>query len=270
MIVIQNRPAIKIGGQVYKIKLCRKCSHCCYGRLLIGDAVIPQVNMNEVKYYIVLFCFGLLFFNCSQPNELDEPIEKKLSKYSIPDSIIHKSNMVIISKVGQPFFDSYIKLDSSNSKFSLPDSFCIKNPSSCADFLVRPYYFMVYRFNFSNNKDYSAFIEFVVDTNGIVVPSRPVFGIPNCPNNNCWGSFQIITKEKAIEIAKQYGFEEGIKEWTVKFHYSAGPINNYVWSIQNTLTEDKSTPNQYRASGKALIINAVDGSIIQVSVWIII
>jgi hypothetical protein len=226
--------------------------------------------MGELKYYIILICFALSLFNCSQPNELDKPIEKNKKNYSIPDSIIQKSNMVIISKVGQTFFDLYIKLDSSISKFSPPDSFCIKNPSSCAEYLVRPYYYMVYKFNLTNNKDFSTFIEFVVDTNGIVVPSRPVFGIPNCPNNNCWGSFQIITKEKAIEIAREKGLEEGIKEWVVKFHFYAGTFNNYVWEIKNTLTEDKSVPNQYKASGKTFLINATDGSIFQVSNWFII
>lgn len=223
--------------------------------------------MNVLKDYIILMCFALLLFNCSQPNELEEPIEKDKQKYSIPDSIILKSNMVIISRVGQKFFDSYIKLDSSISKFSPPDSFCIKNPSHCAEYLVRPFYSMVYKFNVTGDKDFNAFIEFVVDTNGVVVPSRPVFGIPNCPNNDCWDYFHVITKERAIEIAKQNGFEEGIRDWVIKFHFYPGNLNNYVWEIRNTLTEDNFAPNQYKASGKGLLINAIDGSVFQVFNW---
>lgn len=52
----------------------------------------------------VLICFSLLIFSCSQPNEIDKPVEKAKPKYSIPDSIIYKSNQVIISKVGLAFF----------------------------------------------------------------------------------------------------------------------------------------------------------------------
>jgi hypothetical protein len=225
--------------------------------------------MNGLKNIIILVGFALMLFNCSQPSELREPVEKKMSKYSIPDSIIHKSNMIIISKVVQIFFDSYIKLDSNNSKYSPPDSICIKHPSNCADYLVRPFYQMEYKFNPTNDNNSNTYIEFVLDINGIVVPNQPLFGIPNCPNNNCWDNFQIITIEKAIEIAKQNGFEEGIKDWSISFHFYAGALNNYVWEISNTLTEDKSVPNQYLASGKVLLINAMDGSIFQLSGWMI-
>ena len=226
--------------------------------------------MKGVRNLTVLIFSALFIFSCSQPNEIDKPVEKAKAKYSIPDSVIYKSNLVIISKVGRAFFNSYIKLDSSSSKFSLPDSFCIKNPSRCADYLARPYYYMVYKFTPAGCEDYKNFIEIVVDTNGVVVPSRPVFGIPGCPSNNCWGSFQIIEKEKAVEIARQNGLEEGIKEWTVSFHFYAGTFNNYVWEIKNTLMEDKSVPSQYLAKGKTFLVNAMDGSIFKISNWTIV
>lgn len=226
--------------------------------------------MKGLRNLTALICFALLIFSCSQPNEIDKPVEKAKQKYSIPDTVIYKSNMVIISKVGQAFFNTYIKLDYNRSKFSLPDSFCIKNPSQCADYLARPYYHMVYKFNPAGIEDYNNFIEIVVDTNGVVVPSRPVFGIPSCPNNNCWGNFQIITKEKAVELARQNGLEEGINEWTVSFHFYAGTFNNYVWEIKTTLMEDKSVPSQFLAKGKTILLNAVDGSVFLKSNWTIV
>ncbi|MBI5418282.1 hypothetical protein HZA55_10135 [Candidatus Poribacteria bacterium] len=226
--------------------------------------------MNELKYYIILICLALLLFNCSQPNELDEPIEKDKQNYSIPDSIIQKSNMIIISRVGQKFFDSYIKLDSSVSKFSPPDSFCIKNPSRCADLNLIPHYNMVYKLKMLDNKYINTFIEFVVDTCGDLVLSGGLGGMPKCPNNDCWGNFPVISKERAIEIAKENGLEEGIKEWEIKFHFFYGTFNDYVWEIKNTLIEEKYTPSQYKSSGKGLLINASDGSIFQSFGWMII
>lgn len=225
--------------------------------------------MKEIKYSIILICFALLLFNCSQPNALEEPIEKAKQIISVPDYIIYKSNSVIISKVGQKFFDSYITLDSINSKFSLPDSFCVKNPSRCADLNLIPHYRMVYKFIIPDNKYVNAFIEFVVDTCGIIVPSGGLGGIPKCPNNDCWGIFPIITIDKAVAIARENGLEQGIKEWVIKFHFYYGTFNDYVWEIKNTLTEDKSSPNQYKSTGKGLLINASDGSIFQSFGWMI-
>jgi len=114
--------------------------------------------MNGLKNNVILICFALMLFNCSQPSELREPVEKIVSKYSIPDSIIHKSNMIIISKVGQIFFDSYIKLDSSKSRYSPHDPFCVKNPTNCADYLVRPFYKMEYKFNPTNDNNSNTYM----------------------------------------------------------------------------------------------------------------
>ena len=223
--------------------------------------------MNQLKYFIVLVCFTLLLFNCTQTNELTPPIEKVKQKYSIPDSIIHKSNMIIISKVGQTFFDSYIKLDSNKSNYYPPDTFCIKHPASCADYLVKPSYLMSYKFSFLNNKDYNTLIEFVVDANGTVVSGLSDFGVPSCPNNDCWNNFHVITKEKAIEIAKQNGLEVGLKDWVISFHFYSGTLNNYVWDISNTLKIDNPIAMQYSASGRTFLINAIDGSVFKILGW---
>lgn len=234
--------------------------HCFSGAQLIGNAVIPQINMSYAKTYLILLSIIFLIIQCSQPNDVED--KKAAMKYAIPDSIIKKMNNVILSKVGQKFFDNYIKFDSSRSRFSQPDSFCIKNPSRCSDFLLKPHFYLEYNFVIPENKYLDTYIEFVTDTTGKVVKDREVWGIPECPNNDCWERFPLISKEKAIQIAQENNLEQGIKEWQIKLHYYGGALKDYVWEILSTLLEEK-----YHSRGNGLLINASDGSIFESFGW---
>lgn len=222
--------------------------------------------MNKVKYYIILFYLALLLFNCSQPNELDVPVDNNKPKYSIPDSIIYKSNSIIISKVGQEFFNSYIKLDSINSKFTVKDSFCIQNPSACEDYRLKPYYYMKYKFQMGCFEDAGSFIDFVLDTTGLLISSRAIYGIPKCTNNCCWNNFPIVSKNRAVEIAKEKGLEPGIKEWKIRliFHVKYA---DYYWSITNTIEENNSPSTGYYSRGRGILINANDEKLIELFGW---
>ena len=77
--------------------------------------------------------------------------------------------------------------------------------------------------------------------------------LPNCvaDNTKCM-PFQ-ITKERAIEIAKNSGAFDGADKYTVKIHFFYGNINSYVWDI----TTYKSALN-----GKAAIISLSTGSLL--------
>lgn len=220
--------------------------------------------MNPTKHFLLTICFSLLLINCAQINE---PPEKNLSNYPIPDSIIHKTNMIIIIKVGQKFFDTYIKFDSNASKYSLPDTLCVKHPEQCVDYLTRPYYFLSYKFNLTTDKEFAYSINIIVDTTGTLIPEHESIPLPTCPNNNCWNRYKITSKEQVINIAQQYEFKEGIKEWEVQFFFNYRDFNNYVWVVKNTLWEDKSNPHEYAASGEILYINAFDGTILYVTLW---
>ena len=77
--------------------------------------------------------------------------------------------------------------------------------------------------------------------------------LPNCVTDatKCM-PFQ-ITKERAIEVAKNSGAFDSADKYTVKIHFFYGNINSYVWDI----TTYKSALN-----GKAAIISLSTGSLL--------
>ena len=77
--------------------------------------------------------------------------------------------------------------------------------------------------------------------------------LPNCviDATKCM-PFQ-ITKERAIEVAKNSGAFDSADKYTVKIHFFYGNINSYVWDI----TTYKSALN-----GKAAIISLSTGSLL--------
>jgi hypothetical protein len=219
------------------------------------------------KYYFALLLLSLLFSHCSEISEvedkkvkIDDDVQAILI---IPDSIISIADDFIISKVGEQFFNSYIKYNSVKSRYSLADSFCIEHPSSCADFLLEPHYYFVYDFKMPEKDFVDEFIEFVTDTTGNMVPSEDVFGIPKCSNNDCWNNFPLIERDEAVTVAQNNRLEEGISDWRVSFHFYGSEFDNYVWEVSNTLYQSSS-----ESGGKTLLIDASNGEVIQSSNWI--
>ena len=77
--------------------------------------------------------------------------------------------------------------------------------------------------------------------------------LPNCvaDTTKCM-PFQ-ITKERAIEVAKNSGAFDSADKYTVKIHFFYGNINSYVWDI---------TTYKSALSGKAAIISLSTGSLL--------
>jgi hypothetical protein len=219
--------------------------------------------MRQNKYYFSLLLISLLFCYCSEISEVEDN-PKIIIDREIPDSIIFKANNFLISKVGEQFFNSYIKFDSDISRYSPADSFCIEHPESCVEYLLEPHYYFVYSFKIPEKDYVDEIIGFVTDTIGNIVPSSEAYGIPKCTNNNCWENFPLIEKEEAILIAQNNGLEEGIVDWILSFHFYSGEFDNYVWSVSNTLYQSSS-----ESGGKILLIDANNGIVIQTSNWII-
>jgi hypothetical protein len=223
--------------------------------------------MKIKKYYFALLLFSFLFCYCSEISEVEDKQIKiddgGQAILIIPDSLINKANNFVISNVGERFFNSYIKYDSEKSRYSPADSFCIEHPESCAEFLLEPHYYFVYSFKIPEKDYVDEIIEFVTDVNGNVVSSREVYGIPQCTSNDCWNNFPLIEKDETITIAQNNGLEEGIKDWTVSFHFYTADFNNYVWSVSNTLYQSSS-----ESGGETLLIDANNGEVIQSSHWI--
>lgn len=82
--------------------------------------------------------------------------------------------------------------------------------------------------------------------------------LPNCisDKNKCM-PFE-ITKEKAVEIAKENGAFDGAQKYTANIHYFYGDVQSYVWDI----TTFKSALN-----GKTAIIDLNTGNIISIADW---
>jgi len=56
----------------------------------------------------------------------------------------------------------------------------------------------------------------------------------------------------AIKIAEQAGLAKGINEWQTSFYSLDGNMDNYVWSVSNSLSE---------FHGETVIINAYSGQV---------
>ena len=175
----------------------------------------------------------------------------------MPSSIVEKSNQFIISKVGQDFFDKYIKIAINNCTYFTPSEYTIEHPESGAKFLQKPYYLMVYSFKIPEKPYVDGVIWFSVDTDGNVILEGGVFGIPDPAKCDF-----PIDEAAAIQIAKNAGLEEGIAAWETSFHCYGSA--RYVWTVQNTLT----APSQGDLlSGKGVVIDANSGEVIENYGW---
>ncbi|MCX6736981.1 MAG: PepSY domain-containing protein [Candidatus Parcubacteria bacterium] len=172
----------------------------------------------------------------------------------IPNPIVEKSNQFMISKVGKDFFNKYISLDYSESKYSEADKFCIDNPNSCSTIFQKPYYFMVYLFKITGKPYINESISLNIDTNGNVIDEADI-AISDCINNPIECEFPIDARQ-AIEIAKTAGLEQGIKEWETSFHWFAGDLKTFVWTVQNSSSE---------YNGRTVVIDANSGKVYQIS-----
>jgi hypothetical protein len=144
----------------------------------------------------------------------------------IPSSIVEKSNQFIISRVGQDFFDKYIKIDINNCTYCPADEYIIEPPEAGAKFLQKPYYLMVYSFKMPEKPYVDGSIEFVVDTDGNVILERKADGIPDPAKCDF-----PIDEAGAMQIARNAGLEDGIAGWETSFHWYAGDLKTYVWTV---------------------------------------
>lgn len=215
----------------------------------------------------IIFCFLFLVIviTCNQTESSTYQFILELND-DIPDSIIQKTNNYIKSKVGGKYFNEFIKYDVSNSGLRKRRSNNRKHSSPCEKYLYKPHYYFVYNLQISKTEEISASIEFITDTLGNIIPECYVDRIPKCPENDCWDFFPLVKKEDAILIAKNGGLEEGIKDWIISFHYNLEDFEDYVWNIKSTLSRGGTYYGQ-GASGKRILISAIDGSIIRRYDW---
>jgi hypothetical protein len=154
-------------------------------------------------------------------------------------------NELIVSKIGDNYFNNYIKLLTIDYQ---PPSGIIETP----------YYLLTYTFKIPEKQFVNESIEIGIDIDGNVVRE---WGIPSNPDE-C--EFP-VDEAKAIEIARDAGLEEGIKEWESDFYWHDG-FKTYVWSVRNTLSAT-SVGEPYEESGRVVIIGANSGEVKESLNW---
>jgi hypothetical protein len=166
-----------------------------------------------------------------------------------------------MTQVGEKYFNKYITYSEKNSGFRQPRLKHEEASTPCENYLWGSHYYFVYNLHISQEETIFASIEFITDTLGNIISDCYIDRIPECPDNDCYDFFPVIKKDNAILIAKNNGFEEGKKDWIISFHHYSEDFNGYVWDLKNTLFEGGTYVGQ-GASGKGILISALDGSVI--------
>lgn len=169
-----------------------------------------------------------------------------------PDSIIAKTDALIVAKVGQDFFRKYIKFISGDVM-----CFAIKGHSCSGPSKSEPY-MMRYALSIPE-KSVSATINFFVDENGELAQPQPI-QLPACVNRTerCVVN---VDRQQVLDIATEKGIEKDSNgNYETTFSWSEGD-QAFVWSVRGRLT------NSAHPCGKdeTIIINANTGQILHQS-----
>ncbi len=195
-------------------------------------------NTGKILMFGVILSSIITYYSCS--------CSCMESQSVVPGDILKKSNQFIVSKVGQNYFDKFIK----------PDVQDIKK--------IHSQYQMVYNFRIPDKPYVDTKIMFTVDSTGQVIDIKNVIGLPDCISSPEKCEFN-INKEQAIKIAEKNNFQKGIKDWKIEFKWEPEK-NQYVWSILSTLQETKS-PAGFRGSGEIMLIDPNTGEVISQKPW---
>ena len=204
------------------------------------------MKMN-LKYFLIQFilCLSTILLLTSSYNCTCSSCGKN-DKVDVPKDILTKAESFIKSRTGDDFFEKYITLDFQLTKHT------------------PPYYEMVYNLSILEKPYVNGLIKFTVDTSGNVITNRDITGIPNCFRSAGECDFNVDEK-RAIQIARENSFEEGIKEWKVEFIWNP-QRELYVWHILSTFQEIEGEVG-YRADGKGMFINPSGGDVIEINPW---
>lgn len=165
---------------------------------------------------------------------------------TVPLEVLAKADSFIIASTGKGLFQDYITPDFARTKHT------------------PPYYEMAYKFFMPDKPYVNATIKFTVDSTGNILKNRDIVGIPRCLNFPEECDFN-IDEQTAKQIASNMGLEEGVREWDIGFMWDF-KMERYVWRILSTLSEMGNEEN-YRASGKEMLINPNTGDVLALNDW---
>jgi hypothetical protein len=181
---------------------------------------------------------GVTFFACS--------CSCTDSQSTVPNNVLKNSNRFIVSRVGQEFFDNYIKPNFQETK------------------QINSKFYMVYDFKMPDKPYVGSKIKFEVDSTGGVLNRENVIGLPDCGADPGKCEFN-IDEEQARQIAKANDFKQGIKDWKVEFKWDS-KYDQYVWSILSTFQQSQGS-NGMRGNGEIMLIDPNSGNVISTDTW---
>lgn len=195
------------------------------------------------------------YLSCRQSVATEDECAAELN--GIPLCIIEEAETMMISLVGEEFFARYISYKTTYSFASPPDSKCVELPHLCEDYPEKTYYFLYYSLILPYNPSvYMRSISPRYDEDKQLLSPREHIPLPDCVNDPGECEFP-IDEEQAIEIAREAGFEEGIKPWRIGINWWADSLT-YAWRISNVLDEYGGG----HEIGKSMWIDAQSGEVL--------
>ena len=164
----------------------------------------------------------------------------------VPLNVLNKANDFIISKTGKDFFDKYITPDFALITYTEPN------------------YKMVYRLFMPEKPFVNITIKFTIDSTGKIIDGDGVTGIPDFKNDPQSCEFNIDEKT-AEKIASENGLRKGVINWKTGLLWDKD-LDRYVWHVLSTFSET-GKGNDYKGSGKELIIDPTNGKVLSASLW---
>lgn len=226
--------------------------------------------MSKYKRFLFTINFLASFFfifgcNSAQTNagSNDDIRPDEIYSGSIPQIMIQHANQFVISKVGEDFFNRYLRIDSNRSQSYPADSSCMNQPNSCPEYLKQPHFLIAYSFKIPGKTWIDEMIFIPEDNEGNVVLVGELYGLPNCVQlpDDC--NFP-IDESRAISIARESGLQDGIRAWQTDFYWYAREFKTYIWSITNT---SSFSTNPLSGSGQTIIVDANSGQVLTTLSW---
>jgi hypothetical protein len=174
----------------------------------------------------------------------------------IPVGVLKGARHLMVERIGTKYFQRHFQVDSTWGKrlWSKPSAPTSRPPYWQVDFkLVMP------------SKPWVQWVVSLdVDSAGALASSSGISGVCDCAHHPDACAYE-VTKEAAVDAARQAGLTTGLRPWEVRFSWvSSASEPCYHWVISNTLRLD---PDSCSRDGDSMVIDAGTGKVIAKRNW---
>ena len=178
----------------------------------------------------------------------------------IPQEILASAREYVISRVGESFFESYMKWKPGRSCYLPVNPRNLADPDGCSPYLLVPRYRIAYDLHIPEKPWVHQTVWFFIYEDGGWVKDPTIqCGLPDCVAHPEECEFP-IDGDDAKRIAEQAGLEAGLEDWRIGFIWWGAEYQTYVWQVHNTLT---------KRSGRTLVLDANTGEVLHVGEWVV-